>query len=122
MVQSKIEIPVSQCVAVVVDPTNKKFGQIATILVHFWSEDGSLLLQFDGNETDFLYDGLMKNGPPPQAIVLEKNDSRVGELIHRLPEIKGRLKSLKKVFVSGKEEEQKQIRSQFGQLLFPDEK
>lgn len=119
MVQSKIEIPVSQCVAVVVDPTHKKFGQIATILAHYWSEDGSLLLQFGDNETDFLYDGLMKNGPPPQAIILEKNDSRVGELIHRLPEIKG---SLKKVFVSGKEEEQKQIRGQFGQLLFPDEK
>lgn len=55
---------VSDMVALVVDETHPRYGEIARILYHDWREYGEISVEFPNGDTEEFYDGLMKGDDP----------------------------------------------------------
>lgn len=115
------DVPVKDCVAVVVDPTHERFGQVADIEAHDWSEYGNFYLKLSDGQTMVATDDLMMDEvTPPMAIAfLRAEEEVVLQVVARLPELRADLRE----FMSKTEDpelsfgERKAAKAEFNRLV-----
>lgn len=70
------DVHVKDCVAVVVDPRDPRFGQTAEITAHDWQEYGKVFVRFPDDNSAELDDGLMSNDAIlPQVLIFRRSEA-----------------------------------------------
>jgi len=94
-----IDVPMEQCVALVVDPTNSRyFGETGEIRFHDFTESGTALVGFPSRAVDTFHDGMMEGNPRvPDILIFKREDPKLEKVRGQLLNIRYQLSELKHV-------------------------